>query len=95
MAFVVKLILQFVILVAAMVLAGLIIRWIAANPQKWKSGLKRIKRFFVAPVIWTRSYRTYRNWKKVGMGFSYRECRNREWQKYDDKDNPQQPYYRL
>lgn len=90
-----QILIQFVILVAAMVVAGLIIRWILANPQKCKSALKRTKRRFVSPVIWIRSYRAYRNWKKVGMGFSYRECRDREWQKYDDKNNPQQPYYRL
>jgi hypothetical protein len=94
MSFVLQLILQFVILVAAMVVAGLIIRWISANPQKCKSALRRIKRRFVAPGIWIRSYRAYRNWKKVGMGFSYKECRDREWLKYDDKNNPEQPYYR-
>ena len=75
MSFVVQLVLQFVILVAAMVVAGLIIRWIAANPQKWKSALKRIKRFFIAPVIWMRSYRAYRNWKKVGMGLVFQEIK--------------------
>jgi hypothetical protein len=95
MSFAVQLIIQFVVLVAAMVVAGLIIRWISANPQKCKSALRRIKRRLVAPGIWIRSYRAYCNWKKVGMGFSYKECRDREWQKYDDKNNPEQPYYRL
>jgi len=85
--------LWFVMLVAAMVVSGLIIRWIIANPEKLKSKWKRAKRSFIAPRIWIKSYRAYRNWKKVGMGFSFKECREREWQKYDDKNTPEKPYY--
>ncbi|MBT3363635.1 MAG: hypothetical protein HN929_07640 [Chloroflexi bacterium] len=93
MATFLAILIQLVVLIVAMVIAGLIIRWIIANPEKLKSKWKRIKRSFVAPRIWVKSYRAYRNWKKVKMGFSYKECRDRLWQEYDDKNTPEKPYY--
>lgn len=92
---VVSILIQLVILVVAMVIAGLIIRWIVANPEKCKTAWRNFKRRVATPIIHMRAYRAYMNWKKVKMGFTYKECVSREWSKYDSDHNPDQPYYRL
>ena len=92
---IVSILIQLIILVVAMVIAGLIIRWIVANPQKCKSLLSRTKRRMFTPLIWTRATRAYINWKRVRMKFTFTECISREWEKYDNDHTPDQPYYRL
>ena len=95
MGFAISLLIQLVILVVAMVIAGLIIRWIIANPEKCKALWRRFVRRLATPVIWLRAFRAYWNWKRVKMGFSFKECRNRAWGDYDEKHSPNQEYYRL
>jgi len=93
--FIINLLIQLVVLVIALVIAGLIMRWIVSHPAQCKAAIKRTRRFFVAPLLYFRALRTYLNWKRVGMGFSYSECVSREWDEYEEKHNPRQPYYRL
>ena len=95
MNFIFQILIQLVILVVAMVIAGLIIRWIMANPEKCKSLWKRFKRRLATPIIWIKAIRAYLNWKRVKMNFTFKECLNREWNTYDEKHSPGQEYYRL
>lgn len=92
---IISVLIQLIILIVAMVAAGLIMRWILANPEKFKSALSRIKKYAVNPSIHLKAFQAYRNWKKVGMEFSYGECLTKEWEQYDKGQNPDQPYYRL
>ncbi|MBM3132935.1 MAG: hypothetical protein FJZ95_07900 [Chloroflexi bacterium] len=89
--FIVGLLVQLVILIVAMVVAGLILRWIMANPEKCKAGLRRVKRWLITPLVMAKAFWAYLNWKRVKMGLSYRECLAREWHKRE----PDRPYYRL
>lgn len=82
---------QLVILIVAMVVAGLILRWIIANPERCKSALRRLHRRIITPWVMAKAFWAYLNWKRVRMGLSYRECLSREWQKRE----PDRPYYRL
>jgi hypothetical protein len=93
--FVVNLLIQLVVMVIALVIAGLIVRWIVTHPAECKALIRRTKRFFVAPFIYIKAARAYLNWKRVGMGFSYSDCLSREWDGYEQKHYPDQPYYRL
>lgn len=93
--FIISLLIQLVVLVIAMVIAGLIMRWIVTHPAQFKAAIKRTKRVFLAPLMYFRALRAYLNWKRVGMGFSYSECVSREWDEYEEKHNPPQSYYRL
>ncbi len=95
MGFAIQIIIQLIILVTAMVIAGLIMRWIMANPEKCKSAWSRTKRRTATPVVWVKATRAYINWKRVKMRFTFEECRNREWGNYDQKHSPDQEYYRL
>ena len=95
MGLVIQILLQLTILVVAMIIASLILRWILANPEKCKAAWMRFKKLIVTPFIRMRAFKAYRNWKRVGMEFSYQECLNIEWQKYEGKQHPDQPYYRL
>lgn len=90
-----RILIQLAILVIAMVIASLIVRWIVANPEKCKGAWRKTKRTTVAPIIYIKAFRAYHNWKKVRMGFSFQECLDKEWQKYDKDNYPDQPYYRL
>jgi len=78
-----------------MVIAGLIIRWILANPAKIRAAWRRTMRYVATPFIHLRALRAWMNWKKVGMKFTFKECLRQEWQKYDKERFPDQPYYRL
>lgn len=89
--FLVGILIQLIILVVAMVVAGLILRWIMSNPEKCKAALRRVKRWFITPLVMAKAFWAYLNWKRVRMGLSYRECLSREWQKRE----PDRPYYRL
>jgi hypothetical protein len=93
--FIVNLLIQLVVMVIALVIAGLIVRWIVTHPTECKALIKRTRRFFVAPRIHYRALRAYLNWRRVGMGFSYSECLSKEWDGYEEKHHPGQPYYRL
>ncbi len=95
MGFVLGILIQLVILVTAMVIAGLIIRWIVSNPEKCKAAWKRFKRHTVTPYIWVKAIRAYLNWKRVKMNFTFSECRNREWNDYDHSHSSEEEYYRL
>ncbi len=93
--FVIQLLIQLIVLVTAMVIAGLIMRWIITNPEKCKAAWKRAKRYLATPFVQMRAFRSYLNWKKVGMKFSFQECLSQEWEKYHKQHYPGQPYYRL
>ncbi len=95
MHIVLQILLQLTILVVAMVIASLILRWLLANPAKCKMAWTRTKRRITAPFIWVKAFRAYSNWRKVKMPFTFRECLSQEWQKYDEDQCPDQPYYRL
>lgn len=94
MSLAVTLLIQLVVLVIAMVIASLILRWILANPEKCKQAWRKTKRIFATPFVHGKAYRAYLNWKKVRMGFSYQECLQKEWQKYEKDRYPDQTYYR-
>lgn len=91
----IQLLIQLTILIVAIVIASLILRWMTSNPEKLKAIWRRTKRFWVTPLIYLRAFRAYVNWKRVGMGFSLRDCMCQEWEKYDKEHYPDQPYYRL
>ncbi len=91
---VVSIFIQIIILVVAMVIAGLIMRWIIANPEKCKVAWKKTRKYMITPVVYTKATRSYLNWKKVKMDFTYRECVSREWEKYNKKQSPDKEYFR-
>ena len=93
--FIIQLLIQLIVLIIAIVVASLILRWIIANPEKFKAAWRRTKRFVATPLVQIRAFSAYLSWKKVGMKFTFRECLRQEWQKYDKEHNPDRPYYRL
>ncbi len=95
MNFAIQILIQLIILVTAMVIAGLIIRWIVSHPEKCKAAWKNTVRRMATPLIWAKATRAYFNWKRVKMNFTFQECLNREWNDYDYKHSPEQEYYRL
>ncbi len=95
MHIVLQILIQLTVLVVAMVIASLILRWIMANPEKLRAAWRRTKRRMTTPFIWVKAFRSYSNWKKVKMPFTFQECLNKEWEKYERKQHPDQPYYRL
>ena len=92
--FIVNLLIQLVILVIAMVIAGLIMRWIISHPAECKTAIKKTKKIVMTPYVYFKALRAYLNWQRVGMGFSYSQCVSQEWDKYQKERTSEQPYYR-